>query len=112
MGKRCYVLGPQNKWIDAFVRGITDSSRNYDSQVETTGGHLRWNQSHIRPKSPDIAMLHTSFLQGNSVSSAATDTNTLSETENSVLSGSKQLAKTSSKTILSEVSNKQIHLRS
>ena len=103
VGKRCYVLGPQNKWIDAFITGIADSGRSYDTQVEKTGGHLRRNRSHIRPKSPNIPMLHASFLQGNSVFSAATDMNTPSERENSVLSGSKQLAKTSSKMVLSEL---------
>ena len=25
--KRCHVLGPGNKWIDAFITGITDSGR-------------------------------------------------------------------------------------
>ena len=30
VGERCYVLGPGNKWIDAFVTGITDSGRSYD----------------------------------------------------------------------------------
>ena len=34
VGERCYVLGPGNKWIDAFITGITDSGRSYDTQVE------------------------------------------------------------------------------
>ena len=84
--ERYYVLVPQNKWIDTFVTGITDSGRSYDTQVEATSGHLRRNRSHIRPKSPDIPMLHASFLQQNSVSSAANDTNTQSTRENSVIS--------------------------
>ena len=38
LGERCYVLGPGNKWIDAFVTGIiTDSGKSYDTQVEATG---------------------------------------------------------------------------
>ena len=38
VGERCYVLGPNNKWIDAFVTGTKDSGRSYDTQVEATGG--------------------------------------------------------------------------
>ena len=38
VGERCHVLGPGNKWIDAFVTGITDSGRSYETQVEATGG--------------------------------------------------------------------------
>ena len=53
LGERCYVLGPQNKWIDAFITGITDNGWSYDTHVKVTGGHLRRNCSHIRPKSPD-----------------------------------------------------------
>ena len=114
LGERCYVLGPNNKWIDAFVTGFTDSGRSYDTQVKATGGHLRRNHSHIRPKSPDIPMLHASFLK-NSVPSAATSGNAPSKRENSVMSGPKQLAKNSTKTVLSaphKGSIKQIHLRS
>ena len=54
VGERCYVLGPKNVWIDAFVTGTKDSGRSYDTQVEATGGHLMRNRSHIRPRSPDI----------------------------------------------------------
>ena len=46
-------------------------------------------------------MIHASFLQ-NSVPSAATTRNAPSKRENSVISGPKQLAKNSSKTVLSE----------
>ena len=45
VGERCYVLGPGNKWIDAFVTGITDKGKSYNTQVEATGGHLRRNCS-------------------------------------------------------------------
>ena len=102
VGERCYVLGLQNKWIDAFITGITDSGRSYDTQVEVTSCHLRRNRSHIRPRSPDIPKLHASFLQKSLVPSATTDTNTLSKRENSVISEPKQLAETGSKTVLSE----------
>ena len=54
VGERCYVLGPKNVWIDAFVTGTKDSGRSYDTQVEATGEHLMRNCSHIRPRSPDI----------------------------------------------------------
>ena len=31
VGERCYVLGPGNKWIEAFITGTTDSGRSYDT---------------------------------------------------------------------------------
>ena len=99
--ERCYVLGPGNKWIDAFITGITDSGRSYDTEVEATGGHLMRNRSHIRPRNPDIPMIHASFLQSNSVPSATTDRNAPSKRENSVISGPKQLAGDSQKMVLS-----------
>ena len=67
LGERCYVLGPNDQWIDAFVTGIQDSGRSYVTEVETTGGHLTRNGSHIRPRGPDIPQIHTSYLQRNSV---------------------------------------------
>ena len=63
VGERCYVLGPNNKWIDAFITGTKDSGRNYDTQVEATGGNLMRDCSHIRPRGPDIPQIHASFLQ-------------------------------------------------
>ena len=100
VGERCHVLGSGNKWIDAFVTGITDSGRSYEPQVEATGGQLTRNRSHIRPRSPDIPHMHASFLQRNSVPSATSDGNALSERENSVISGCQQLAN-GQKTVLS-----------
>ena len=100
VGERCHVLGPGNKWIDAFVTGITDSGRSYETQVEATGKHLTRNRSHIRPRSPDIPHMHASFLQHNTVPSATSDGNALSERENSVISGHQQLAN-GQKTVLS-----------
>ena len=102
VGERCYVLGPGNKWIDAFVTGITDSGRSYETQVKATGGHLMRNHSHIRPRSPDILMIHASFLQCNSVLSGDTDENAQTTRENSVISGPKQLACNSQKMVLLE----------
>ena len=115
VGERCHVLGTGHKWIDAFVTGITDSGRSYETQVEATGGQLTRNHSHIRPRSPDIPHMHASFLQHNSVPSATSDGNAPSERENSVISGCQQLAngqKTVFQQTVREVSNKPIHLRS
>ena len=100
VGERCHVLGPGNKWIDAFVTGITDSGRSYETQVEATGKHLTRNRSHIRPRSPDIPHMHASFLQRNTVPSATSDGNAPSERQNSVISGRQQLAN-GQKTVLS-----------
>ena len=100
VGERCHVLGPGNKWIDAFVTGITDSGRSYETQVEATGKHLTRNRSHIRPRSPDIPHMHASFLQRNAVPSATSDGNAPSERQNSVISGCQQLAN-GQKTVLS-----------
>ena len=58
------------------------------------------NCSHIRPRSPEIPMIHASFLQRNSVPSATNDRNAPSKRENSVISGPQQLAN-SQKTVLS-----------
>ena len=99
LGERCYVLGPGNKWIDAFVTGITENGRSYDTQVEATGGQLTRNCSHIRPRSPDIPNIHASYLQRSSVLSGTSDRNQPSERQNSVLSGVKQIA--DKKTVLS-----------
>ena len=100
VGERCHVLGPGNKWIDAFVTGITDSGRSYETQVEATGKQLMRNRSHIRPRSPEIPHMHASFLQRNAVPSATSDGNAPSERQNSVISGSQQLAN-GQKTVLS-----------
>ena len=111
VGERCYVLGPQNEWIDTFITGTRDSGRSYDTEVKATGRQLTRNCSHIRPRSPDIPQMHDSFLQHNSVLSGTTGMNKPSKRENLVTSGKVQLAKRSQKTVFS-VSNKPIHLRS
>ena len=59
VGERCHVLGPGNKWIDAFITGITDSGRSYETQVEATGKQLMRNRSHIRP---EALTYHTCML--------------------------------------------------
>ena len=100
VGERCHVLGPGNKWIDAFITGITDSGRSYETQVEATGKQLTRNRSHIRPRGPDIPHMHSSFLQRNAVPSAASDENALSERENLVISG-RHLVMNGQKTVIS-----------
>ena len=106
VGERCYVLGPNNKWIDVFVTGTKDSGRSYDTQVEATGGNLMRNRSHIRPRGPDIPQIHESYLQRNSVLSGTPDRKA-AEKQNSVTSG--QLAKPNSqKTVLSGKSTRNI----
>ena len=94
------VLGPGNKWIDTFITGITDSGSSYDTQVEATWGQLTRKCSHIRPRTPDIPMIHESFLQRKMVPSATSDRNAPSKRENWVISGPQQLAN-SQKTVLS-----------
>ena len=98
--ERCHVLGPGNKWIDAFIKGITDRGRSYETQVEATGKQLTRNRSHIKPRGPDIPHIHASFLQHNAVPSETSDRNAPSERENSVISGRQQLAN-GQKTVLS-----------
>ena len=87
VGERCYVLGPKNEWIDAFITGTKDSGRSYDTQVEATGGHLTRNRSHIRPRSPDTPQIHASYLQCNSVLSGTPDRNAPPKRQNLVISG-------------------------
>ena len=36
LGERCYVLGPNDQWIDAFITEILDSGRSYVTEVEAT----------------------------------------------------------------------------
>ena len=100
VGERCHVLGPDNKWIDAFITGITDSGRSYETQVEAMGKQLMRNHSHIRPRGPDIPHMHSSFLQHNAVPSAASDENAPSERENLVISG-RHLVTNGQKTVIS-----------
>ena len=106
VGERCYVLGPNNKWIDVFVTGTKDSGRSYETQVEATGGNLMRNHSHIRPRSPDIPQIHASFLQRNSVLPGTSERNS-PEKQNLVISG--QLANPNSQeTVLSGNCNRNI----
>ena len=83
-GERCYALGPKNKWLECFIVGIHDTGRSYDIQIEATGTQLTRNRSHIRPRSPDIPLMHELYLQQNSVlseevSSGTPDTSNLNK---------------------------------
>ena len=100
VGERCYVLGPQNEWINAFVSGTTDNGRSYKTYVEATGGKLTRNRSHIRPRGPDIPQIHASYLQCNSVLSGTSNTANVQNKQNSVTSG-KESAERSKNSVLS-----------
>ena len=101
LGERSYVLRPNNEWIDAFITGVADSGRSYDTEVEATGRHLTRNRSHIRPRGPDIPQIHASFFQRKMVLSGDMSGNIPSKSKNSVISGPKQLAESNSKAVLS-----------
>ena len=72
LGERCFILRPKNEWIDAFVTGANDNGRSYQVWVEATGAQLTRNRAHIRLRSPDIPMIHASYLQCNTVFSGVT----------------------------------------
>ena len=114
VGERCHVLGPGNKWIDAFITGITDSGRSYETQVEAMGKQLMRNHSHIRPRSPDIPHMHASFLQCNAVPSATSDGNAPSERQNTVISanckGSTKQTNTSQVLVSETVPDRRVQL--
>ena len=115
VGERCHVLGPGNKWIDAFITGITDSGRSYETQVEATGKQLTRNHSHIRPRSPDI---HTCMLLSYSVTRSlqqpVMEMHCLRERTQSFQDANSWLMakRRSFQQTVREVSNKPIHLRS
>ena len=112
-GERCYCLGPKDKWLECFVVGIRDTGRSYDVQIKATGAQFTRNRSHIRPKSPDIPVMHASFLQvSKTVLSGPLSEEPcgeLNSNENSILSEASNLPEkeqntsrnTTSKTVLS-----------
>ena len=85
-GERCYALGPKDKWLECFIVGIRDTGRSYDIQIEATGTKLTRNRSHIRPRSPDIPLMHDSFLQVSKTVPSEEPCGELNSNENSVLS--------------------------
>ena len=115
VGERCHVLGPGNKWIDAFVTGITDSGRSYETQVEATGGQLTRNRSHIRPRSLTYhicMLLSCSVTQ--SLQQPVMEMHHLREKTQSFqdANGWLMAKRWSFQQTIREVSNKPIHLRS
>ena len=85
-GERCYCLGPQDKWLECFIVGIRDTGRSYDVQIEATGTKLTRNRSHIRPRSPDIPLMHELYLQVQKPVPSEEPCGELNSNENSVLS--------------------------
>ena len=115
VGERCHVLGPGNKWIDAFVTGITDSGRSYEAQVEATGKQLTRNRSHIRPRGPDIPhIMPPSCSVTRSLQQPVMEMHCQREKTRSFQEASSWLMakRRSFQQTIREVSNKQIHLRS
>ena len=82
-GERCYALGPKDKWLECFIVGIRDTGRSYVIEFEATGTQLTRNRSHIRPRSPDIPLMHELYLQQNSVLSEEPSSSGTSDTYNS-----------------------------
>ena len=85
-GERCYCLGPKDKWLECFIVGIRDTGRSYDIQIEATGTKLTRNRSHIRPKSPDIPLMHELYLHVQNSVPSEEPCGELNSNENSVLS--------------------------
>ena len=113
VGERCYALGPKDKWLECFIVGIRDTGRSYNIQIEATGANLTRNRSHIRPRSPDIPVIHDSYLQPKTVLAGGEPSGTVNTSENSILSEASSPAireptashTDSSKTVLSGPSN-------
>ena len=90
VAERCHVLGPGNKWIDAFITGITDSGRSYETQVEATANNW-WGTTLTSDQ--EALTYHTcnaSFLQRKAAPSATSDGNAPSERQNSVISANRK----------------------
>ena len=85
-GERCYCLGPQNNWLECFIVDMRDTGRSYDVQIEATGAKLTRNRSHIRPRSPDIPLMHELYLQVENPVLSEEPCGELNSNENSVLS--------------------------
>ena len=66
------------------------------------------NRSHIRPRSPDIPYMHASFLQCNSVPSATSDGNVLSEREKQLANGQKTVLSANHKGSIKQTNTSQV----
>ena len=109
VGERCYVLGPNNKWIDAFVTGTKDSGRSYDTQVEATGGNLTSDQEALI----SLRFMLLSYSGTRSFQELLIEMHLRSKTRSFQDSWLIRIAKRRSfQENLNEISNQQIHLRS
>ena len=104
-GERCYCLGPKDKWLECFIVGIRDTGRSCDVQIEATGTQLTRNRSHIRPRSPDIPLLHDSFLQVSKTVPSEEPCGELNSNENSILSAASSPPKREQVATYTETSN-------
>ena len=94
-------LGSSSQKKQTSSKTVTSAKLPVPSPTVHSFEDVTRNRSHIRPRSPDIPQIHASFLQCNSVPSGTSDRNAPSKRENSVISGPKQLAENSQKTVLS-----------
>ena len=115
VGERCHVLGPGNKWIDAFITGITDSGRSYETQVEATGD----NSQGIALTSDQGALTYhiymlLSYSITQSLQQPVMEMHHLREKTRSFQDANSWLMakRQSFQQTVREVSNKPIHLRS
>ena len=115
VGERCHVLGPGNRWIDAFVTGITDSGRSYETQVEATGFNSRGTAltSDQGALTYHICML-LSYSITRSLQQPVMEMHHLREKTRSFQDANSWLMakRRSFQQTVREVSNKPIHLRS
>ena len=115
VGERCHVLGPGNKWIDAFVTGITDSGRSYETQVEATGNNSRGtaHTSDQEGLTYHICMI-LSYSVTRSLQQPVMEMHHLRERTRSFQDATwwRMAKRQSLQQTVREVSNKPIHLRS
>ena len=115
VGERCHVLGPGNKWIDAFITGITDSGRSYETQVEAMANN---SQGTALTSDQEALTYHTCMLLSYSVTRSLQQpvmemhclrekTRSFQDANNWLMAKRRSFQQT-----VREVSNKPIHLRS
>ena len=57
LGEKCYVLGPKNEWIDAFITGTSNSGRSYEAQRPLED--ISWGSA---PTSDQEALTYHKFM--------------------------------------------------
>ena len=85
-GERCYALGPKDKWLECFIVGIRDTGRSYVIKFKATGTQLTQNRLHIRPRSPDIPLMHEQNSVLSEEPSSSGTPGIMSNTQNLILS--------------------------